>query len=56
MEIDYDGTHNRQLRIAFPLNMEQATINYEVPMAILQVGKDEMRGAPGGWSWWGTYT
>lgn len=56
VEIDYDGTHNRQLRIAFPLNMEQATINYEVPMAILQVGKDEMRGAPGGWSWWGTYT
>lgn len=56
IEIDYDGTHNRQLRIAFPLNMKQATINYEVPMAILQVGKDEMRGAPGGWSWWGTYT
>lgn len=56
VEIDYDGTHNRQLRIAFPLNMTQATVNYEVPMAILQVGKDEMRGSPGGWSWWGTYT
>lgn len=56
VEIDYDGTHNRQLRIAFPLNMAQAAINYEVPMAILQVGKDEMRGAAGGWSWWGAYT
>lgn len=56
MEIDYDGTHNRQLRIAFPLNMTQETINYEVPMAVLQVGKDEMQGSPGGWSWWGAYT
>lgn len=56
MELDYDGTHNRQLRIAFPLNMTKATINYEVPMAVLQVGKDEMQGSPRGWSWWGTYT
>ena len=57
IEVDYNGTHNRQLRIAFPLNMmKEAKINYEVPMAILQVGKDEMQGSPGGWSWWGAYT
>lgn len=56
IELAYDGTHNRQLRIAYPLNMQEVTINYEVPMAVLQAGKDEMEGSPGGWSWWGTYT
>ena len=56
MELDFDGTHNRQLRMALPLNMEKYTINYEVPMSVIEVGKDEMKGPPGGWSWWGAYT
>lgn len=54
--VNFDGTHNRQFRIAVPLNMTEKTINYEVPMGVLQVGKDEMKNIPGGWAWGGTYT
>lgn len=53
---DFDGTHNRQYRIAFPLNMMgQRTVNYEVPMGVTQVGRDELDRQPGGWAWGGTY-
>lgn len=53
---DFDGEHNRQYRIAFPLNMmEKRTIHYEVPMGVAQVGKDELDKQPGGWAWGGTY-
>ena len=52
---DFNGAHNRQFRMAIPLNMDEATINYEVPMGVLQVGRDEMKSAPGGWAWGGTY-
>lgn len=53
---DFDGEHNRQYRIAFPVNiMGDRTINYEVPMGVAQVGRDEMKQQPGGWAWGGTY-
>lgn len=53
---DFDGAHNRQYRIAFPANMMgERTINYEVPMAVAQVGKDELNKQPGGWAWGGSY-
>jgi len=52
---DWPGDYNRQLRVAFPLNMEQAQVTYDVPMGIVQVGKDELARSPGGWSWGGTY-
>lgn len=53
---DFNGEHNRQYRIAFPLNMMGTrTINYEVPMGVLEVGKDEMKKIPKGWAWGGTY-
>lgn len=52
---DFDGTHGRQFRLALPLNMKQSTIHYEVPMGVLEVGRDEMKQAPGGWAWGGTY-
>ncbi len=52
---NFDGTHNRQFRIALPLDMEQNTIHYEVPMGIVEVGRDEMKTIPGGWAWGGTY-
>lgn len=53
---DFDGEHNRQYRIAFPLNMmEERAINYEVPMGVAQVGRDELDKQPGGWAWGGTY-
>jgi len=48
--------HNRELRAAFPLNMSDGKIAYEVPMGILKVGQDEMKGAPGGWTVEGTYS
>ena len=53
---NYDGAHGRQFRFALPLNMTNGTINYEVPMGVLQVGRDEMKTRPGGWAWDGTYT
>lgn len=55
--IDFNGEHNRQYRLAFPLDMmnEASTIDYEVPMGILTVGEDEMKTIPRGWSWEGTY-
>lgn len=53
---DFDGEHNRQYRIAFPVNiMSGADVHYEVPMGVAQVGKDELNIQPGGWAWGGTY-
>ncbi|TWO34633.1 alpha-mannosidase [Seonamhaeicola sediminis] len=53
--LDWDGTHNREFRFALPLDMEDSTIKYEVPLAIAEVGKSEMKQAPRGWAWGGTY-
>ena len=53
--INWDGTHNREFRFAVPINMDNAKIKYEVPLAIAEVGKTEMKEAPKGWSWGGTY-
>ncbi|WP_027066791.1 glycosyl hydrolase-related protein [Maribacter sp. Hel_I_7] len=53
--LDWDGTHNREFRFALPLNMEDSKIKYEVPLAIAEVGETEMKNAPGGWAWGGTY-
>ncbi|MEH6680362.1 MAG: glycosyl hydrolase-related protein [Sediminicola sp.] len=53
--LNWDGTHNREFRFALPLKMEGSTIKYEVPLAIAEVGKSEMKEAPGGWAWGGSY-
>lgn len=53
--LNWDGTHNREFRFAVPLDMENARVKYEVPLAIAEVGKTEMKQAPGGWAWGGTY-
>jgi alpha-mannosidase len=53
--INWDGTHNREFRFAIPINMDNAKIKYEVPLAIAEVGKTEMKEAPKGWAWGGTY-
>jgi alpha-mannosidase len=54
---DWPGTHNRQLRVMFPLNMEEyAQISYDVPMGMVHVGKDELSMRPGGSAWGGTYS
>ncbi len=53
---DWDGRHNRQVRVAFPLNMKgQTRISYDVPLGMVHVGEDELKTSPGGWSWGGTY-
>ena len=53
---NFDGAHNRQYRIAFPVNMMNgADVHYEVPMGVAQVEKDELNIQPGGWAWGGTY-
>lgn len=52
---DWSGEHNRQLRVAFPLNMNDSQVTYDVPMGVVNVGKDELNTPPGGWSWGGTY-
>lgn len=54
---NFNGAHNRQYRILFPLNMRlsQSDVCYEVPMAVSHVGKDELKRIPGGWSSQGSY-
>lgn len=53
---DWSGEHNRQLRVLFPLNMdESAQISYDVPMGMVHVGIDELKMSPRGWAWGGTY-
>jgi alpha-mannosidase len=52
---DWPGEHNRQLRVAFPLNMDYSQVTYDVPMGIVNIGKDELNRSPGGWAWGGTY-
>ncbi len=43
----WDGTHYREFRLAFPVNVNKGTIAYEAPFETVEIGKDEMRGAPG---------
>ena len=53
---NWPGKHNRQLRVLFPLQMEEsAQISYDVPMGMVHVGQDELKMAPRGWAWGGTY-
>jgi alpha-mannosidase len=49
-EIDlknWQGILYREFRAAFPLNMTSSKISYEVPMGVVEVGKDELKGAAG---------
>jgi len=45
--IDWDGTAYREFRLAFPANLDQPAIHYEVPFGVLEVGKDELQHAAG---------
>jgi alpha-mannosidase len=47
MEIDlelvnWDGQKARELRVAFPINLDSARISYEVPFGTVEMGKDEL--------------
>ena len=60
IDLEYDipnwpGEHNRQLRVALPMNMNDSKISYDVPMGVVTVGRDELNRSPGGWAWGGTY-
>jgi len=49
-EIDlknWQGILCREFRAAFPLNMSSPKISYEVPMGVVEIGKDELKGAAG---------
>ena len=49
-EIDiknWEGILYREFRAAFPLKMTNPKITYEVPMGVVEVGKDELKGAAG---------
>ena len=35
--------------------MNDSQITYDVPMGVVNVGKDELNMSPLGWSWEGTY-
>ncbi|MDR1981748.1 MAG: glycosyl hydrolase-related protein [Tannerellaceae bacterium] len=43
----FNGENWREFRLAFPVNMKQANVTYEVPMGAVEVGKDEIAGAAG---------
>jgi alpha-mannosidase len=43
----FDGERYREFRLAFPVNQVKSTISYEVPMGVVQIGKDEISGAAG---------
>lgn len=47
--LDWDGTKNREFRLAFPVNVAaaDAKVTYEVPFGKVTVGEDEIPGAAG---------
>ncbi len=50
MEVDllnWDGTPYREFRLAFPINMKQGMVSYEVPFGVVRVGRDELNGSAG---------
>lgn len=40
--IDWNGQKARELRVAFPVNLEEARLSYEVPFGAVEIGKDEL--------------
>lgn len=45
--LEWDGTVYREFRLAFPANMAQGQVTYEVPFGVVRVGKDEIPQAAG---------
>jgi alpha-mannosidase len=40
--LNWDGSKARELRIAFPINLDKASLSYEVPFGVVEIGKDEL--------------
>jgi alpha-mannosidase len=45
--LNWEGIQYREFRLAFPININRADITYEVPFGKVEIGKDEIPGAPG---------
>ena len=45
--LGFSGERYREYRMAFPLNQRESKIAYEVPMGVVEVDKDEIKGAAG---------
>lgn len=45
--LNWEGVLYREYRFALPVNMKNGKVSYEVPFAVLEVGKDEIAGAAG---------
>ncbi|MBI5011192.1 MAG: alpha-mannosidase, partial [Bacteroidia bacterium] len=44
---NWQGILYREFRAAFPLKMSSSKVTYEVPMGVVEVGNDELKGAAG---------
>ena len=40
--LDWDGQRDRELRVVFPINLDDARLSYEVPFGTVEIGKDEL--------------
>jgi alpha-mannosidase len=40
--LGWDGQKDRELRLVFPINLEDARLSYEVPFGTVEMGKDEL--------------
>ncbi|MGH9397514.1 MAG: glycosyl hydrolase-related protein [Terriglobia bacterium] len=40
--LNWDGQIERELRAAFPINLDEAQLSYEVPFGTVEMGKDEL--------------
>ncbi len=38
----WDGQKDRELRVAFPINLDDSQLSYEVPFGTVEIGKDEV--------------
>ena len=45
--LNWEGELYREFRMAIPLNMTDGQVAYEVPFGVVEVGKDELKGAAG---------
>jgi alpha-mannosidase len=40
--VNWNGQKNRELRVAFPINIEEARLSYEAPFGTVEMGKNEL--------------
>ncbi len=45
--LNWEGELYREFRMALPLNMRDGQVAYEVPFGVVEVGRDELKGAAG---------